>query len=334
MSSSRRSMSQRIATTIATLFAVSTIAFGQGRGSPAPATPTTAPAIAGVVAAGTRVEVIKDGFNGTEGPIALSDGSVIFSETTANRTVKVSPDGTVSTFLEETAGANGLAFDTEGRLVATLVPWGASKVAIIYPAGAKRVLADGFNGQPFGRANDLTVARNGGIYFTDSANATDPQATPPLPPALYYLPPGGKPTQVLHDVAFPNGVLLSRDERTLYLNDTRGEYLLAFDVKADGTLANRRTFAKYEGVVKNADGSLNSGADGITIDSDGRLYVAAVNGVQVFSPDGQHLGTIPLSRVPQNLAFAGPDKSTLYVVGRGAAYRVRMLAHGFAGRPK
>jgi gluconolactonase len=313
------------------------VMFGQGRGAAPPAAPTIARAIPGVVAAGTTVEVIKDGFQGTEGPIALNtadDGSVIFSETTASRIIKVTPDGTVSTFLEGTEGANGLAFDAQGRLFATLVPWGASKVAIVYPQGAKKVLADSFNGQPFGRANDLSVAKNGGIYFTDSANPTVADARPPLPPALYYLPPGGKVTEVLHDLAFPNGVLLSRDERTLYLNDTRGEYMLAFDVKADGTLANRRNFARYEGVAKNADGSLNSGADGLTIDSEGRLYTTAVNGVQVFGADGKHLGTIPISRVPQNVAFAGKDKSTLYIVGRGAAYRVAMLTHGFAGRAK
>ena len=315
------------------ILALSAAVFAQGQGAP-PATPTTAPAIPGVVAAGTKVEVIKDGFQGTEGPIAWSDGSVVFSETTASRTIKVTPDGTVSTLLEGTEGANGLAIDAQGRLLATLVPWGASKIAIIYPQSAKKVLADGFNGQPFGRANDLTVAKNGGVYFTDSANPTVAQAKPPLPAALYYLPPGGAVTRILTDVAFPNGVLLSRDERTLYLNDTRGEYMLAFDVNADGTLSNRRKFVKYEGVVRNADGSLNSGADGITIDSEGRLYVAAVNGIQVFAADGKHLGTIPVSRVPQNLAFAGEDKSTLYIVGRGAAYRVAMLARGFAGRPK
>ncbi len=319
-------------TLVATLL-LSSVLLGQGRGA-APATSTIAPGIPGVVAAGARVEVIRDGFNGTEGPIAMSDGSVIFSETTANRTIRVAPDGTVSTFLEGTSGANGLAFDTRGRLIATLVPWGASKIAVIHPPGARAVLADNVKGQPFGRANDLTVAKSGAIYFTDSANATDAQAKPPLPPAFYYLPPGGTPIEVLHDLAFPNGVILSRDERTLYLNDTRGEFMLAFDVKADGSLTNRRNFARYDGVVRNPDGSLNSGADGVTIDNEGRLYVAAVNGVQVFGADGVHLGTIPVSRVPQNLAFAGTDKRTLYVVGRGAAYRVQMLAQGFMGRPK
>jgi gluconolactonase len=126
---------------------------------------------------------------------------------------------------------------------------------------------------------------------------------------------------------------LSRDERTLFVNNTQGEYLLAFDVQANGTLRNRRNFAKYEGVTKTGE-AFASGADGLVVDGDGRIYVATTIGVQVFSPAGQHLGTIPLSRAPQNLAFAGPDKKTLYVVGRGVAFKVRMLAEGFKGRAK
>jgi gluconolactonase len=77
-----------------------------------------------------------------------------------------------------------------------------------------------------------------------------------------------------------------------------------------------------------------SGADGLAVDNDGRLYAATAVGVQVFSAQGRHLGTIPVSRSPQNLAFAGPDKKTLYIVGRGAAYKVQMLAQGFLGRAK
>jgi gluconolactonase len=312
-------------------------AAGQGRGGgQTPPTDTVAPAIPGVVAAGTPVRVIKDGFNGSEGPIALADGSVIFSETNASRTIRIDPAGTVSVFLENTGGANGMSFDTDGRLFATHVPFGATKVSIIYPKGKESLVVDNYQGKPFGRANDLTVARNGAIYFTDSANPTPAPAAPlPLPPALYYVTPGSRiAVQVLSDLAFPNGVVLSRDEKTLYLNNTNGGFLVAFDVKPDGSLTNRRNFAEYKGVTKNANGAMVSGADGITIDNDGRLHVASTIGVQVFSPAGQHLGTIELSRAPQNLAFAGKDKRTLYVVGRGVAFQIQMLAQGFTGRAK
>ena len=319
------------------LTVLSVATFGQGRGTPPPpATDTVAPDIPGVVAGGTKVHVIKDGFNGSEGTIALPDGSVIFSETTANRTIRIDKDDNISTLLENTAGSNGMSFDRDGRLFVTQVPFGTSGIAIIYPPEAKRTLVTSYGGKPFGRANDLTVARNGGVYFTDSANAAPmPPGGVPLPAALYYLAPGSATaTQLLTDVAFPNGVVLSRDEKTLYLNNTNGESMLAFDVGPSGLLTNRRTFARYDGVTPNAAGVPVSGADGLTMDSEGRLYAACANGVQVFSPQGQRLGTIPMPRSPQNLSFAGADKKTLYVVGRGLASRVAMLARGIAERPR
>jgi gluconolactonase len=318
--------------------AVSVVVGAQGRGGAPlpPAADTVAPDIPGVVAAGTKVQLLKEGLNGTEGPIAMPDGSVIFSEINANRVIKIDNAGTFSTFLEHTGGTTGLQFDRQGRLYAAVVPWGTTKFSIIYPEAAKKVVIDNYDGKPFGRPNDLAILRNGGIYFTDSANAQPRPAEPlPLPAAFYYLPPGAtKAVQVLTDVGFPNGVILSRDEKVVYLNNSAGEYLIAFDVQPDGSLTNRRNFAKYAGVKPNAAGVARSGADGITIDSQGRLYVAASNGVQVFTSQGQHLGTIPTPRSPQNLAFAGPDKKTLYIVGRGVVSKVQMLAEGFKDRAK
>src|SRR5688572_17700490 len=310
----------------------------QGRGGAPlpPAADTVAPDIPGVVKGGTRVQLLKDGLDGTEGPIAMPDGSVIFSEINANRLVRIAADDTFSTFLDNTGGTTGLQFDAQGRLYAAVVPWGSTKFSILYPENARKVVIDNHDGKPFGRPNDLVIRRDGGMYFTDSANAQPRPAEPlPLPAAFYYLPPGAtKATQVLTDVGFPNGVILSRDEKVLYLNNSAGEYLIAFDVQPDGSLTNRRNFAKYEGVKPNAAGVPQSGADGLTIDGQGRIYVAASTGVQVFTPEGQHLGTIPTPRPPQNLAFAGKDKKTLYIVGRGVVSKVQMIADGFKGRPK
>lgn len=155
-----------------------------------------------------------------------------------------------------------------------------------------------------------------------------------MPPAVYYVgPEGGKAVKIAENINFPNGIQLSRDEKILYINDARGEFLLAFDAQPDGTLRNRRNFAKYQGVTNAADG-IRSGADGLAIDSDGRLYAATSAGIEVFSSAGKHMGTIPLSRIPQNLAFAGSEKKTLYVVGRGAAFKIQMLTAGFKGRAK
>jgi gluconolactonase len=311
-------------------------AFAQARGGtpPPPATDTVTPAIPGVVEAGTKVQVIKEGFQGTEGPIGLPDGSLIFTETNANKITKIDKDNNVSTFLENTNGSNGLAFDAKGRLISVQTTPGQTKIGVIYPKGAEAVLTDNYEGKPFGRPNDLTVDKKGGVYFTEPGPNAQPGAPPPpLTPAVYYVPPGGKAMRIAEGIERPNGILLSRDEKTLYVNNTSGEYLLAFDVQPDGSVKNRRNFAKYDGVTPAATG-VNSGADGLAIDSQGRLYAATSTGVQVYSPQGQHLGTIPVSRAPQNIAFAGSDKKTLYIVGRGAAYKVQLLAQGFKDRAK
>jgi gluconolactonase len=151
---------------------------------------------------------------------------------------------------------------------------------------------------------------------------------------VYYLPPGGKSVRIAEGIERPNGIMLSPDEKTLYVNNTAGEHIIAFDVAADGSVSNRRNFAKYATVNKTPAGGFTSGADGFAVDAQGRLYCAAIGGVQVFSPKGDHLGTIPVSLQPQNIAFAGADKKTLYIVGRGSAFKVRLLTEGFKGRAK
>ena len=310
---------------------------GQGAAAEAPLTETVAPAIPGVVAAGTKVQIIRRGFQGTEGPIAGPDGSLLFTETVANRITKIDKDNNITTFLENTNGSNGLAFDTKGRLITVQTVPGSTKIGVVYPKGSEATLADNFEGKPFGRPNDLVVDKKGGVYFSEPGAAVvpgaPPPATPPLPPTVYYVPAGGKATKVA-DGFRPNGIQLSLDEKVLYVNNTAGEYLLAFDIQPDGSLTNRRDFVKYEGVKPNAQGVIASGADGLAVDSQGRVYIAVPAGIQVVSPKGMTLGTIPLPGPPQNLAFAGPDKKTLYIVGRGNAYKIQMEAQGFMGRAK
>jgi gluconolactonase len=152
---------------------------------------------------------------------------------------------------------------------------------------------------------------------------------------------------VIEDISNPNGVQLSPDEKILYANDKDGQYLLAFDVRPDGSLANRHNFGKYKRlmVAGSTDPRLaeDNGADGLAIDGAGRVYVATNVGVEVFDPKGQHLGVIPMGvwqaggmivGKPANLTFAGRDKKTLYTVGSNAVYRVELLAQGFKARGK
>lgn len=307
---------------------------GQQGAAPAPLTATTAPNIPGVVVGGTIVTPIRDGFQGTEGPITLPDGSVIFTETNASRITKIDQGDNITLFMDNTNGANSLAFDARGRLIAVQTTAGNMKVGVIYPRGSEEVFTDNFEGKPYLRPNDLVVTRTGGVYFSDMGGGRGSEGAAPLPNSVYYIPTGGGVMRVVENVERPNGIQLSRDERTLYLNNSGGEYLLAFDIQGDGRLTNRRNFAKYEGVAPAGQAAVNSQADGLAIDSDGRVYVAMPDGVQVFSPQGRHLGTIPTSRRVQNLAFAGADKKTLYMVGAGAVFKVQLTAAGFQGRAK
>ncbi len=291
------------------------------------------PAIPGVVKEGTAVQFIKEGFEGTEGPIAAPDGSFLFTETRANRITRIAPDNSISTFLENSNGSNGLAFAPNGDLITVQV--NNNQVGVVYPKGREKVLVKDFDGQTFQRTNDLVLAKNGGIYFTDSGPGQDVKADPKT--GVYYINPQGKTQRVvgINEIQRPNGIQLSRDEKTLYVANTGGEYVLSFAINADGTLKDRKDFAKIpNGLQKNEQGALSSGADGLAIDADGRLYVTSNTGVDVFDEKGKFLGGIPVPHKPQNVAFAGKDKKTLYIVGRGAAYKVDVLTPGFAGRVK
>ena len=180
---------------------------------PPPATETVAPAIPGVVAAGTKVAIVKDGLRSSEGPILMPDGSTLFTEPGASTVHKIDKSGTISTFVENTGRANGLALDSKGRLIATT----ALTIEVLYPPAAKTVLA-----KMSTRPNDLVVDKKDGVYFTLPSDK---------PSAVYYIPAGGQATKV-GEAPGAHGIQLSPDEKTLYSADSGGEYLIAFDVQA------------------------------------------------------------------------------------------------------
>jgi gluconolactonase len=297
---------------------------------------TIVQAIPGVVAGGAKIELIKEGFKGTEGPVALPDGSLAFTETQANRITRIAADGTTSPFLENSNGSNGLGFNAKGELIAVQVA--DTRVGVVYPQGKEKTLADNFEGLPFGRPNDVVVDKRGGVYFTDSGVNVAPNQPAPTKvfakPAVYYITPDGALKRLAADIERPNGIQLSPDEKVLYVANTNGEHVLAYDIAADGSLGARRNFAKLAGWSKNDSGVWASGADGLAVDEKGRLYVASNVGIEVFSASGEALGSIVLPKKPQNLAFAGAGKKYLYVVGRGSAYRIATQTAGYAGRAK
>jgi gluconolactonase len=284
----------------------------------------TTPAITGVVNAGTPIVLVKDGFEAVEGPVPTRDDELLFSNNRTSQIMRVAKDGTVSEWASGTGGANAFTWTLQGELAATQV--GDIAVAVVKPGAPPRVLAKEFEGKPLNRPNDLVASKLGNIYFSDTPSPGVTDA--PQPPSVYQLTPQGKLIRVVADIARPNGVALSPDERRLYVANTSGEWVLVFDLDVNGTAQGHRNFARLATPPAAAGQPPAGGADGMAVDADGRLYVATTLGVQVFSPQGEALGTIALPKQPQNLAFSGPGRSTLYVVGRGAVYSIATRTHG------
>jgi len=253
--------------------------------------------------------IVMDGMRSSEGPLAMPDGTTLVTEPGASRVHKIDKSGAMTVFLEDTNRANGLALDSKGRLIATT----ADSIEVLHPT--RSVIAK----MP-SRPNDLVVDKKDGIWFTLPSDK---------PSAVYYIAPGGQPVK-MGEAASAHGIQLSPDEKTLYSGDSSGEYLDVFDIQADGKLTNKRKFGPYEGL----NGVKESHADGIAVDSEGRIYVGIQPGVQVFSKDGKSLGLIPTSQRPQNLGFGGPNKQTLWVATPSCLFSVQMIAKGYAGRPK
>jgi gluconolactonase len=283
--------------------------------------PAAIAAIPGVVAAGAAWQRVWSGFDNADGIVGTADGGLLFAQEQPSTVRKLDASDRSSVYLSDTAGAGSLSIDRNGRLLA-VQRTEPTRIAVLAPE--RRTLADRFDdGRPLGRLNDLVADGKGGAYFTVGG--------------AYYVNSSGNVLAVATDIR-ANGIMLSPDERTLYV--TNGTSLLAFDVTADGSVRNRRTFGRLQG---------EAGGDGMTIDAAGRLYVTAGYAIQVFSPAGEHLGLIPAPRQVITVAFSGADKRMLYTVGHGAVgadgverterpaktiYKLQMLAAGFAGRAK
>jgi len=325
------------------------VARGQARQSPGPS--GVALDIPGVVRGGTPIERLLEGFSGLDDPIGLMDGTLAFSEPGARRIHRMdTASNQVSVLVIESNESHGITQDSRGRLISAQAWDGSTRIGVIHPPGSEVALADRFEGRPFSRPNDLIVARNGGVYFTDPG-LTVQQAeelvkrrggaplAPRLPAAVYYIPPGGRPVRIEEKMIRPNGIQLDRDDKTLYVSDSNGAEVIAWDIQPDGLVRGRRAFGTLTGrsTRDNGLGGVKTFADGMTIDNDGRLYVATGGGVEVLSAQGRHMGTIPVRCPPadcQNIAFGGPGKKTLYIAGAGALYKIDMVAQGFSGRAK
>jgi len=258
----------------------------------------------------------QTGFQFTEGPAADLQGNIYFSDVQRNRIHKLDTQGALTTFLEDTQGINGLMFDQRGRLIACQS--GAGRiVAIDITTKAIEVIADRFNNVRFNSPNDLIVDRQGGIYFSDPVFGGTPTQDRQ---GVYYVSPSGAVTRVIDNLTRPNGLRFSLDEKTLYVLHGSNN-VMVYPVNSPGQLGTPQMFA-LQG---------NGGGDGMTIDTQGNLYVTrpGINAIQVLKPNGDSLGVITFQEAPSNCAFGGPDLKTLYVTARTSVYTAKMIAIGY-----
>jgi gluconolactonase len=285
-----------------------------------PVVAQTPAGIPGVLAPGVAPELVQEGYVFTEGPVATADGGLYFSDIRVSKTYFLDAGGKISVARENTNGANGLALTRDGELL--FAEGNGKRITKRNRDGAIAVLTEGPPAAPLLAPNDLIVDAKGGIYFTDPGPRP---VLPGRPTYVYYLPAGAK-TPILIDSAVPrpNGLTLTNDVKTLIVDDTLNPTVFAYDVQPDGSVKNKRAFLQLRDIPPGTE----SGADGMAIDRDDRLYITTVAGVQVFDAKGQYLGTIKAGRQAANVAFGGPDKQTLYLTAREGLYRVKTLAKG------
>jgi gluconolactonase len=288
----------------------------------APAQPEKQPAeaIPGIGPVG-KIKQLHTGFAFTEGPAADRKGNVYFSDIPNQKIYKVDLKDKLVLFRDKTNRANGLKVNAAGEIVACEMA--GQVVAYGLDGKSRRVLADKYLGKRFNAPNDLVIDKAGGIYFTDPAFGA-PRPLPQGKTAVYYRAAGGTVTRLIDDLPNPNGVLMSPDEKTLYVVPSGQADMMAYPITAPGKIGKGRVIC----TLRQPRGAKNSGGDGMTVDTKGNLYITSQLGVQVFDPAGKHLGTIRFPEVPANVTFGGADFKTLYVTARKSLYVVRMAATG------
>ncbi|HJZ91275.1 MAG TPA: SMP-30/gluconolactonase/LRE family protein [Gemmataceae bacterium] len=278
---------------------------------------------------GAKLEKLWGEGEFTEGPCLGPDGCIYFSDI-GNRIMKFDP-ATMKTavFRDPSGRSNGLKFDRSGRLIACegANTRGNRRISVTEKDGTVKTLADSYAGKRFNSPNDLALDAKGRIYFTDPRYVGDEKRELETED-VYRVDPDGTVTRIITDVQKPNGIVLSPDQKTLYLADSSGapkgnRVLLAYPLKDDGSV----------GLAKKLyDFGDDRGIDGMTVTSDGLIVATAgkdkTAGVSFFHPDGKKVGFIATPEDPSNCCFAGKDLKTLYVTAGKSLYRIETTVSG------
>jgi gluconolactonase len=254
--------------------------------------------------------LVAEGYRFTEGPAANAKGEVFFNDIPSSKAYKIGLDGKVTPFASDTKSANGQAFGPDGRLYA--VAGGAEQVVAYDADGKSTVIADGIRG------NDLIVRHDGSLYVTNPGTGADPSK-------VWYVSPKGEKRVVDTGLKFSNGVTVSPDQSLLYVAESRSHWVYSYQIQADGSLLYKQRY--YD--LHMPDAADDSGADGIRVDRDGRLYVASRMGIQVCDQAGRVNSIIPTpnGRVA-NLCFGGENFDTLFATCGDRVFKRKVKVKG------
>jgi gluconolactonase len=309
------------------------------------------PTIDQIIPAEAKLERVATGFTWVEGPVWL-DGSLFFAEIPSNSIRKWTPGAGVSIFLQPSgykgaapyggpeSGSNGMTLDVRGRLtVAGHAQRDVYRFEKLDPGGPITILADSYKGKKLNSPNDLVYKSDGSLYFTDppyglrTQKDTDPEKQLSVN-GVYRLPhaldqkagsaPSNAELQLLvTNLTRPNGIAFSPDEKYLYVNNSEPKKIwMRYTVKPDGTLTGAK-------LLYDATSDTRPGApDGMKVDEQGNIYSAGPGGVWIFTPEGKPLGTILSSEKVSNVAWAGPDRKTLYITASSSIFRVHLNIPG------
>jgi gluconolactonase len=279
-----------------------------------------------VVGPALEFERLVSGCIFTEGPLwHRRDRYLLFSDMPGDHLRRWSQKDGVSTFRNPCNKSNGLAWDRVGRLL--VCEHASSHLTRTEPDGTITVLASHYDGKELNSPNDVVVKSDGAIYFSDPSYGRMKHFGMPREPQLgfrgvYRLAPDGKSLTLLaDDFGQPNGLCFSLDETVLFVNDTDRQHIRAFDVKADGTLANNRVWAKTVGEGSGAP-------DGMKIDSAGNVYSCGPGGIHVFAPDATSLGVIKVPEMAANFCWGDDDLRSLFITATTSVYRTRVRTPG------
>ena len=269
-----------------------------------------------LVADGSKPVRLAGGFKFTEGPAADSKGDVYFTDIPNNRIHKWSTvDKKLSTFIEDSGGANGLYFSKEGDIYACLGEKRCVTSFYLEDGTEKELVGDQFDGRPFNNPNDLWIHPNGGIFFTDP-NYGGKELSQDGEYLFYITPYRDQVFRVASDLKRPNGVIGTPDGKTLFVADPgQGKtFRYTIDEGEEGVLSDKKLFAE-------------SGSDGMTLDNKGNLYLTSGT-VKILNPEGKEIDNLAFPEKPSNICFGGADGKTLFVTARTSFYSLAMQAAG------